>query len=651
MYSLGVILFELLTGRRPSEERGRRTQDRFGLDTGRGRPSSTVVRPLRAAEGDEEATCSAEEIAARRGTTPERLRLRLRGDLDTITLKALADEPERRYHSAEQLLADVRRFRRGLPVLARGESFGYRTTKFVRRHRVVVSLSAALAVLVLGFVGTTFRQNQLLRQARASIDVRQGQAENLITYMLGDLSPKLASIAKSDLILEAAKQAEEYFMAVPAEQLTDEELRRRTEQMRVLAKVRMDRGDEAAARRNYQEAYSLSLSLLQRDSTNPAWRLGLATDHFWLGSMSFSAGELEQALEHFEAYRDNVARLLAEEPASPLYRLEMSYALGSIGTVREYLGDREGALREFLRTLELKQELVAQDPDDPELQTALAIAYNKVAVAEQQRGNLAAALEHHRAELGVRQALVDRDPADMPARSDLSRTHSYLGEILLGMGETADALDHWMDSWRIQQDLVRWDSANVGWQRGLATSARLAGRGLVAAGREEEGLAAIEGSREILRRLLDRNPESVDYRQELAETEAALANVLVQGQPAGAEAAARRSLQVLAPIATDVDRPPLVRRIESGAYLQLGRALAGEGREAEARAAWGEALAVLGLSDEGTSHLAARAYALLYLGRRDEAREAVDALLAQGYRSPDFVALARRSGVLPAAGR
>lgn len=644
VYCLGVILFELLTGRRPSERRGRRTEDRFGLDTGRGRPSSSVVRPLRLDEAG--ASIPAAEIAALRGTTPERLRTRLRGDLDTITLKALAEEPERRYQSAEQLLADVQRYRRGLPVLARGESIGYRASKFVRRHRMVVSLSTAITVLVAGFVGTTFRQNQLLRQARFVAEARQGQAEDLIGFMFDDLRPKLVAIGQSDWLVEAASRAEAYFTAVPPEQLSDRELFRRTEQMRLFGNVRLDRGDVAGALESFQAAHALSEDLVLRDSTNPEWRLGLALDHFWLGNFSFQRGDFDAALEHFRAYRDHTARLVSEAPDDLQYRLELSYAYGNIGTVLEFMGDAEGALQEYLRSLEQKQALVDLDPEDAEFQSALATAFNKVAVIEQQQGDLRSALGHLRQELDVRVDLAGRNEADMPARRDLALSHIFLGELLVAMGEQPEALEHQLAAWEIQRELVRWDPANVSWRRGLATCARLAGLGLAGVGRWDEGLAAANESRQVLQQLLEQDPASADYRQELVRSDLARASVLLERDAAAAEAAARDALQGVATLRAEGELTAQMLAVEARIYIDLGQALAALDREADAHAAWQQALELAAVAEErsGVDQLPTRASALLLLGRQGEAGPLLKQLSLRGYRHPKFMQLLRDAG-------
>jgi eukaryotic-like serine/threonine-protein kinase len=170
VYSLGVLLYELLAGRRPH-------------DTG-GRPRHEVERAI--AEDEPEAPSAAlasdpgaaAEAARARGTTPERLRRQLRGDLDTIVLTAMRTDPARRYGTAEQLAADVRRHLAGLPVSARRDTWPYRAQKFVRRHRVGVAAASAFAILLVGASVVT------VLQASRVADERD-RAEQVSRFLVG----------------------------------------------------------------------------------------------------------------------------------------------------------------------------------------------------------------------------------------------------------------------------------------------------------------------------------------------------------------------------------------------------------------------------------------------------------------------------------
>src|SRR4030095_8548218 len=99
----------------------------------------------------------ASDLAAARGTTPERLRRQLRGDLDAIVAMALRKEPGRRHATPELLAADIGRYLEGLPVLAHRGNRWYRFEKFVRRHRVAAAFAATSALLLIAGTGVALR--------------------------------------------------------------------------------------------------------------------------------------------------------------------------------------------------------------------------------------------------------------------------------------------------------------------------------------------------------------------------------------------------------------------------------------------------------------------------------------------------------------
>jgi serine/threonine-protein kinase len=185
VYALGVLLYELLTGRRPhAEAGGRHAIQQAILETEPLRPSDAVTH---ATTGHPATRPPSEQTGAGslRATSPERLRRRLRGDLDRIVMKALRKEPERRYESAAALGADVRRHLRGLPIEARPHTVGYRASRFARRHRAGVAVAALSFVLVLGAAGVALREAD---RASAERD-RAVRATTLLTDLLGDVDP------------------------------------------------------------------------------------------------------------------------------------------------------------------------------------------------------------------------------------------------------------------------------------------------------------------------------------------------------------------------------------------------------------------------------------------------------------------------------
>ncbi len=176
VYALGVILYELLTGQRPYVFKGYAPHEiaKVVCETEPDKPSTAVVRVI-----------TVDDTVGNAATAEaDKLRRQLKGDLDNIVLMALRKEALRRYASVEQFSEDIRRHLDGLPVIAREDTFRYRTEKFIARNRLAVAAAAVFALLLAGFLTMTLVQSARVARERDRAERERVKAEKVSSFLV-----------------------------------------------------------------------------------------------------------------------------------------------------------------------------------------------------------------------------------------------------------------------------------------------------------------------------------------------------------------------------------------------------------------------------------------------------------------------------------
>ncbi|HKY89671.1 MAG TPA: serine/threonine-protein kinase, partial [Nevskiaceae bacterium] len=315
VYSLGMVLYVLLTGRRPYGAEGASLQqiEREAVELDPDPPSH-----FKRATGAVTAT----DAASLRGMTGTQLRSALRGDLDTIVLKALKKAPAERYASVADFGEDLRRFVENRPVLAQPDSAGYRFRKFVRRNRVGVAAGAAVALASVVGVGGVVYQAREARIAQHAAEAAQAQAvENaervkrskaFFVQVFSSASPIYRKGEGAQTVQEALDQA----IASVDRDLADDP-RFQGDLLSDLGEIRAGQGDFEGAKAMFERALALHEKSLAPD--DPALANTL-TNRGVIDSYLYDAAAgipyLERALRILEPHADTEGEQLAATRSS-----------------------------------------------------------------------------------------------------------------------------------------------------------------------------------------------------------------------------------------------------------------------------------------------------------------------------------------------
>ncbi len=474
VYSLGIVLYELLTGKTPG---------------------------------------------VRKDGEPELQKLD--ADLDNIVSKALRPEPERRYSSVGQFSEDIRRYLEGLPVIARKDTFAYRTSKFVGRHKIGLTVTATVALLLIGatiaalweahraneervlaerhFAQVRGLANSLMFEIHDSVKDLAGstptrrlivtraleyldslahdvagnsalQRELATAYeKIGDIqgNPYSANIGDTDGALTSYRKALQIRENFPPAAITTDTQMELGRTYRALGDIMDQKGNIGQMIRDYRRSLQIFTDLAKSQPKNPAVEDELARAYETLGDgLGRTANAEAEILSNYKMSLTICEELLRQDSSSAKRKRPVAINLMKIGGASDpHQPEAIASLRKGVAVLE---SLATADPNNGRARREVGWGYKQLGTTQVAAEDYSGAVESLQKSLAIRESFAAADPQNAQARFDLASGHVDLAEALTAKGDPLPAVGHAQQAITIVTALLSADPTNAIYSRNLA---------------------------------------------------------------------------------------------------------------------------------------------------------------------------------------
>jgi eukaryotic-like serine/threonine-protein kinase len=552
VYGLGAILYHLLTGRPPFR-------------------AASVLDTL-------------QQVRTQEPIPPSQFQPKLPRDLETICLKCLEKDPAKRYATAGDLAADLRRVGADEPIRARPVGRVERLWRWARRNPRVAALSGAVAFLVVAWSITSTWLYRLARAnertaMRAAAEARQNES----------LAERNAAEARRNAELAGSNEALAKRRAEVAKAIAQDAFNQMIRLGDQLLRRLQAKHDPERAHAEWLRLRDDLAAMLQKELVPIAQRIegqgltpfGLAAMHQGLGDLLRRSGQGEEARRQFQRAIELIDQVAQAQPDNDVARANLGVMHQRLGeTALELDGDAQRALGEFQRAWDLQAE-IARHPRSRNYTKAdnhrlLSHAAIKLGIAELSLGHPAEAHGHFQTAWENRNAWIQAEPQNAMARSYLSEAELWLGVAGSRLGRWPESRQHLDQAIRICDELVRHFAAVSGFKRDLAAIYGALGDALSRRGDDAEAEKALRRSLQHAESALAQDPEVTTVRHVMAEANDRLAAIALRAnRPAEAQRLFQASLEIQSELVR-LEPCSLPRRVE------LALALAHCGRRDEA---------------------------------------------------------------------
>jgi non-specific serine/threonine protein kinase/serine/threonine-protein kinase len=465
VYALGVVLYELLTGRLPFTNGG----------------SAALAQAITERDPD------------RPGTNE---------DVDAILLKALRKEPDKRYVSVDQFAGDIRRHLEGLPVTARTGTWSYHAGKFVRRHRASVAAAALVLATLIGGIVVTAREARIAEANRQRAEARFNDVRRLAHSLIFEVHDSIQYLpGATDARKLILQRSVEYLDSLAQEAGNEPDLMRElaTAYDRVgslqAAGYGMHLGDTKSAAVNFQKALAIRETLARANPQSASDRVELAGAYRSYGE--FEMGTLGDARHGFDDVQRALTMLDRESQDSPVAARLRELTLGCLTTLglmqigngmMTAIGTPAQGIADLQRAQQILAKQIAKSPQDSALQSYQGRVEGMIGQGLMFTGDRREAIARYRRGIDILKPIADRNSL---AAFNLAVDVQRIGDALLIEGQIADALPYYTEAVRQMGAMSALDPHNDSVQQAYAIPLITMGHAMTELGRVDEGMQAI----------------------------------------------------------------------------------------------------------------------------------------------------------------